>query len=991
TLHHLAHQNTGTYIEIGPDAHLTALTRRTLDNTTTTALLRRDHDEPTTLITALAQAFTHGTTIDWSAFFGSPPSTPVPLPTYAFQHQRYWLERQAVGRASGGGDLFGHPLLDSKVELASGEGVLFAGRLAAREHPWLEAYAVLDVPVLPTAALVDLVVRAGDELGVNALTTLTVHTPLVLSRSGATELQVVVADADQLGARGFTLYARPADDGVPWTTYAEGVLATVSGPSGTSADGGGTEVELARELLPEAARYALHPALLEEALRAAELAGAVAPADAGAVAVPAEWQDVRLHASGATTVRVRWQSLGEGAVALQLTDAVGAPVLTVGRVAFRGVPAERFTTGGAAALPLYREEWSAAGLPPAETPLRWADVGPGEGAGTGYAVLVEAAEAVASGAPVDALRVWVRAGAGPDVVDALHSRTREVLALVQEYLSDERLAQVPLAVVTHGEDGAGPVGAAVRGLLRSAQAEAPGRIFLFDLLDGEPVAGGDDRDPRRLDALFSAVVAADEPQAAVHGSEIRLPRLRRDGAGDGPGAVRSRDGGTAWDSSGTVLITGGTGALGRLVARHLVTSHAVRHLLLVSRRGPDAPGAGELVAQLAEAGATATVVAADAGDRAALAAALEAVPAAHPLTAVVHAAGVLDNALFADLTPQSLDAVLASKADAAWHLHELTRDRELSAFVLFSSTAGVIGAPGQANYAAANAFVDALAGLRGAQGLPATAIGWGLWDADDIGGGINAGLADAGRKRYLMEGFRFIPSRDGLGLLDAALAGGQPRVVAVPLDVAVLRASGQVPGVLRDLARVPGRPGAANAVAAGGGETLGTRLAALPGEEREQIVLDLVRDEIAAVLGHTGAGEVGADRAFQDLGFDSLTAVDLRNRLMSRTGLRLPSTLVFDHPNPKELAVHLLGRLDLGAGAPALDALERLEATLLGADARGDAEARSEVAVRLQTLLARLTEEPGDDGAADIADAIETASADDLFAFIDNQLGRSAN
>ncbi|TXS48110.1 SDR family NAD(P)-dependent oxidoreductase, partial [Streptomyces sp. uw30] len=929
------------------------------------------------------------------------PTTPLTLPTYAFQHQRYWLERKISGKAPGGGNQFGHPLLDSKVELAGGEGVLFSGRVSAQAHPWLEAYAVLDAPVLPAAALVDLVVRAGDELGANALTAFTVHAPLVLARTVSTEIQLVFAGAGEPGTHAFTLYARPAEADAPWTTYAEGVLATDTAPHAAPADsdgGGGSEVELANELLPEAVRYGLHPALLEAALRAVELAGAVAPAGAGTFAVPAAWQDVRLHASGATSVRVGWQPLGERAVAVRLTDAVGAPVLTIGRVAFDDVPAERFAAGGAAALPLYREEWGAADLSPAEEPLRWADLGTGEATGTGYAVLAEAAEAIAAGAPVDALRVWVRAGADADVLDALHTRTGEVLALVQEYLADERLAAVPLAVVTHGTEAAGPagsgaVGAAVRGLLRSAQAEAPGRIFLFDVLDGERGTGGE-RDPGRLDALFSAVIAAGEPQAAVHGGGIRLPRLRRETSG----AAGSAGAGTGWDASGTVLITGGTGALGSLVARHLVAEHGVRQLLLLSRRGPAAPGAGDLVAELAQAGATATVVAADAGDRAALAAALESVPAGHPLTAVVHAAGVLDNALIADLTPRSLAEVLASKADAAWHLHELTKDLPLSAFVLFSSTAGVIGGPGQANHATADAFVDALAELRGAHGLPATAIGWGLWDADDIGGGVNAGLADASRKRYLKEGFRFLAARDGLALLDAALAGGRPRLVAVPLDVAAMRAGGQVPELFRDLVRVPGRPGAANvaeAGAAGGAQTLGTRLAALSGEEREQLVLDLVREEIAAVLGHAGAHEVGAERAFQDLGFDSLTAVDLRNRLMARTGLRLPSTLVFDHPSPKELGLHLLGRMDLGDGpgnASALDALERLEATLLGSGDRRDEEARSAVASRLQALLARLTEEePGDDGAADIADAIGSASADDLFAFIDNQLGRSAN
>uniref|UniRef100_UPI00358FAF64 type I polyketide synthase n=1 Tax=Streptomyces turgidiscabies TaxID=85558 RepID=UPI00358FAF64 len=901
----------------------------------------------------------------------------------------------------------GHPLLTSKVELAGGEGVLFTGRVSAEAHPWLEAYSVMDTPVLPTAALVDLVVRAGDELDVNALAALTVHTPLVLSRLTSTEIQLAIGEADERGSRAFTVHARTADEGAPWTTYADGTLARAGHLTGLPAESdGSTEVNLADELLPDAVRYGLHPALLAAAVSGAEIAGSVAPARAGSIVVPAEWHDVRLHASGATAVRAQWQTLDERAVAVRLTDAAGGLVLTVGRLVFHDVPEDRFTAADRAALPLYRTEWVSTVLPAAETPLRWAELGAydGDGAGIIYATLTEAAEAIAAGAPVDALRVWARGDAGTAVLDDLHLRAHEALAFAQEYLADERLAEVPLVVVTRGGvvDGGEAGGlalAGLRGLMRSAQAEAPGRIFLLDL-ERPPGGGNGDNGARDLDTLCSAVVAADEPQAAVHNAGIRVPRLRRSGFD----TALSKLSGVSLPPEGTVLITGGTGALGALVARWLVTRHGVRHLLLVSREGADAEGAEALVAEftkLAGEGATVTVVAADAGERAALAAVLAGVPAEHPLTAVVHAAGVLDNALIGDLTPERLDAVLAPKADAAWHLHELTRHLELSAFILFSSSVGTLGGPGQANYATANAFVDALAALRGAHGLAATAVGWGLWATGEIGGGINAGLGEADRKRYAREGYRLIAAQEGLGLLDAALTGGGARYVALPLDVAAMRAHGQVPAMYRELARVPGRRGAANGTAdtgtATGPATLAARLGALSGAERHSAVLELVRGEIAAVLGHAGADQVVADRAFQELGFDSLTAVDLRNRLMARTGLRLPSTLVFDQPNPEALGAHLLDRLDLGDGSggkPVLADLDRLETTLLGADAPGDGETLSTVTARLQALLARLStteaQTPEDD-AADVAESIEAASADDLFAFIDNQLGRSAN
>ncbi|WP_405826684.1 SDR family NAD(P)-dependent oxidoreductase [Streptomyces sp. NBC_01390] len=762
---------------------------------------------------------------------------------------------------------------------------------------------------------------------------------------------------------------------------------------------------LADELLPDAVRYGLHPALLAAAVGARELAEAVAPALAGSVVVPAEWHDVRLHASGATAVRGQWRTLDERAVAIRLTDAAGGLVLSVGRLVFHDVPEDRFTAADRAAPPLYRTEWVSTVLPSAETPLRWAELGAydRDRAGTTYATLAEAAEAVAAGAPVDALRVWARGHAGTPVLDDLRLRAHEALAFVQEYLADERLAEVPLAVVTRGgivdgDETADLALAGIRGLMRSAQAEAPGRIFLLDL---EHSPGGNNRldnDLHDLDALCSAVVAADEPQAAVRNAGLRLPRLRRSGFDTALSGLA----GISLPPEGTVLITGGTGALGALVARWLVSRHGVRHLLLVSREGTAASGAEALVADLAKlagVGATVTVVAADAGDRTALAGVLAAVPAEHPLSAVVHTAGALDNALIGDLTPERLNAVLAPKAEAAWHLHELTRHLDLSAFVMFSSSVGTLGGPGQANYATANAFVDALAALRAAQGLAATAVGWGLWDADEIGGGINADLGEADRKRYAREGFRLVPAQEGLGLLDAALTGGEAQYVALPLDVSAMRAHGRVPAMYRALARVPGRRDAANGAADTGTVTgaaaLAARLGALSGAERHEAVLDLVLGEIAAVLGHAGADQVGADRAFQELGFDSLTAVDLRNRLMARTGLRLPSTLVFDQPNPEALGAHLLDRLELGdgpGGKPALAELDRLEAALLGADAPGD-ETRSTVTARLQALLARLTEAdaPEDDDAADVTESIETASADDLFAFIDNQLGRSAN
>ncbi|QUF04200.1 SDR family NAD(P)-dependent oxidoreductase [Actinosynnema pretiosum subsp. pretiosum] len=367
-------------------------------------------------------------------------------------------------------------------------------------------------------------------------------------------------------------------------------------------------------------------------------------------------------------------------------------------------------------------------------------------------------------------------------------------------------------------------------------------------------------------------------------------------------------------ADGTVLVTGGTGALGAVTARHLVTAHGVRHLLLTSRRGPDAPGAAELAAELADLGAEVTVAACDAADRAALARLLDTIPGDRPLTAVVHVAGVGDNALVTAMTDEQLAAVLRAKADAAWNLHELTEGADLAAFVLYSSTAGAMGNPGMANYAAGNAFLDALATHRAHLGLPALSVVWGLWDVTE---GLVGALSEVDRARMAATGLRPVTAEHGTALLDAALAAGEPAPVAVPVDVAALRSRPDVPALLRGLVRSPARRAAASRAPGG---ALADRLARLPEPERRALLLRVVTEHIGAVLGHADHTAIRPDQAFGELGFDSLTAVELRNRLAAATGLRLRATLAFDYPTPAALADHLRATL-LGDRAQAAQAV----------------------------------------------------------------------
>nr|WP_246095947.1 SDR family NAD(P)-dependent oxidoreductase [Streptomyces botrytidirepellens] len=505
--------------------------------------------------------------------------------------------------------------------------------------------------------------------------------------------------------------------------------------------------------------------------------------------------------------------------------------------------------------------------------------------------------------------------------------TAMTLTLVQALADAE--AEAPLWCLTRsavsvgaGERLANPAQAQLWGLGKTVAFEQPQRWGgLVDLPE--------DVGKRSLTRLVSVLAASRtdshtnghtngyEDQVAIRSSGVYAARLTRDTTrGDGDG----------WQPHGTVLITGGTGALGAHVARRLA-SRGADHLVLVSRRGAQAPGAAELRQELSGLGARVTVTDCDIADRRALAAVLDGMPEDAPLTGVVHTAGVLDDGVVTELTPERLAGVLAAKADAARHLHELTADLELDAFVLFSSIAGVLGNAGQSAYAAGNAHLDALAQHRRGLGLPATSVAWGPWGGDGMAAD---GVAE---ERFRRSGVRVLDPERAVAALDQVLADG--RACATVADVDWERFAPSLT-LARPSALIADLPEAAAALTAtadadaeGAGE-LTRRLRDLPAAEREQSLLDLVQTQVAVVLGHSSAAAIDADRAFKDFGFDSLTAVDLRNRLTAATGLRLPTTLVFDHPTPASLAGHLRGELfpDDGDDAdPGLDE-ERLRHAL---------------------------------------------------------------
>jgi NAD(P)-dependent dehydrogenase (short-subunit alcohol dehydrogenase family) len=428
-----------------------------------------------------------------------------------------------------------------------------------------------------------------------------------------------------------------------------------------------------------------------------------------------------------------------------------------------------------------------------------------------------------------------------------------------------------------------------------------------------------------------------------------------------------------WDADDTVLITGGTGGLGALVAKHLVTTHGVRNLVLTSRRGLDAPGAAELRAELAGLGATVAIEACDVTDRSQVAALIDGIPG---LTAVVHAAAAAENALIGAVTDEAFESTVRPKADAAWHLHELTGD--LKAFVLFSSAGGMVLAAGQAGYAAGNVFLDALAQHRRSTGRPATSLAFGLWDS---GVGLAADLSEADLSRMARQGLPALPIAEGLALFDAGLAADRAVVVPMKIDGAALgKRTDEIPALLRGLVRTPAR---AAAKPAGG---LKNRLAGLSAADQNRVLLDLVRARVAAVLGHAGVDAIAPDRDFRELGFDSLSAVDFRNLLNTETGLRLPATLVFDYPTPAAIADFLREELGGGEAPPAVSALDgeigRLEAAIAAALTAGpDDTERSRIAARLRALTSKWADDQPAAG-----DDLASVSATDLFDILDNEL-----
>ncbi|WP_406144448.1 type I polyketide synthase [Streptomyces sp. NBC_01012] len=973
------------FVEIGPDSSLTALAQDCLEGRAELIpLLHRDRDEAESVTAALGRFHAQVAAPDWERVFEGRDVHRVDLPTYAFQRERYWLDD-----TSGSGDVTsaglvatGHPLIGAAVELADADTYVFTSRLSLHSTPWLADHGVFEEALFPATAFLELAVRAADEVGCARVDELSLAAPLALPKDGAAVLQMRVGPQSADGTRTLEVFSRPQDAPAdePWTRHADGVLSPGATPVAAAAealtewpppgaepidvtglydrfaDSGfaygpvfqgltavwrrGDEV-FAEAALPasqrsEAGRYGLHPALLDSVLHS--LAFGVL-SGSGQAWLPFAWSGVTLHAGGAAAVRLRMAPTGDSSMSVALADGTGTPVATAESLALRpAAPARSATGGGRTHRTLFRPEFTEVPLPTADSvpAFEVRDHEPGQDA------------------------------------EAVRRATRRTLAAIREWLGTDR-AGAKLVFRTRGavplvpaDDVPDLAGAAVWGLVRSAQTEHPDRFVLVD---------HDHDDQTGADIAAARAVAGGEPQLAVREGRAYAYRIARVPVG-------AADAAPQWERGGTVLVTGGTGAIGAHVSRHLVTEHGVKRLLLTSRSGMAGQNAARLHEELTALGAEVEVASCDVADRDALAALLAAVPSEHPVTAVVHTAGVVQDGIVASITDEQLDFVLRPKVDAVLNLQELTADLDLSAFVVFSSVAGIFGGMGQANYAAANAFLDALSHRRRAQGLPAASLAWGLWAND---AGMSGHLDENDFKRIARGGIIAFPPAEGLELFDTALAEDHPVLLPLRLDTKAVQAQGEVPAVLRGLVRATVRRGAADsATAAAEAASLDQRLSGMTDTQRDRALLDLVRDHTATVLGFADAGSVDVDRGLLEVGFDSLTAVELRNRLGTASGLRLPATLLFDYPSCRAIAGYLAAELvpePTAAGEqPGLAELERLTALL------DDERYREELTGRLHDLLAKARAAAGDDS---VGERLDAADDDEIFDFIDNELGMS--
>ncbi|WP_217213030.1 type I polyketide synthase [Streptomyces sp. AC550_RSS872] len=935
TVERMAADGYRCFVELSPHPSLLTALRTIDEDLVAVGSLRRDEDGPACLDRATAELHVHGGRIDWRRTV--PHTTPADLPTYAWDAQRHWIEPAACAAAPGLFDRAAHPLLGIQLQSADRTRWTFRDEWSPATANWLPDHTVFDRTVVSGTTLLELcraALAAARPDTPADVCDLLLLAPLTLPATGTVEVSVDVVTAG--AAPEITIHSRPGgQEATDWTLHA---TASAAEPASTAADeppawpdtaepawhedtyerltglglrygpafqgvrqaavtGDGTL--LARLALPPVARdttdpYPVHPALLDAALHVA----AALDSSEQRILLPVAMARCVLPPGSATDLIVSVRRAGGSGpdITLDVTlwDTDGFPAGRLEGVRLRAANPADLDSASENGRHLYEVAWTAVPQVPAGTPgSAWAV----HGEASDPAVATALRDLRAAGVQITdegadtVVRVWPRTA--PDAEPAVAAQELAALALAElQALIDLPPDKAPARTVwvtrgavaaADGDSVPGFAQSVLWGLARGFRVEHPDLgLILLDLDGDEP-------------PLLAAAAHADEPELSLRDGELLAPRLvRARPAPSGRPAPIPAD--------GTVLITGGLGAVGRSIAR-LLAENGVPRLLLTSRQGTDDPRAADVVAELAALGADVVIAACDVADGAAVAELLAGIGDESPLRGIVHCAGVLADGVVADLTPERLAQVLRPKVDGAAHLHRLTAYRPLDLFLLVSSAAGVVGNAGQANYAAANAFLDQLAHHRRAQGLAGVSVSFGAW----AGEGLAALHADLERMARL--GHRALTPDQARELTELALRRDAAHLVAWALDLPRLRAAAPEGALWRSLlpARRPARAG---------GRTLADRLARLPEPERAARVLALVREEAAHALGLRSAESVRPDQPLRDLGMDSVTAVDLRNRVSTRLGTKLPATLLFDHPTPTRLTEYLLTGVLATPGGP---------------------------------------------------------------------------
>ncbi|KAG8162803.1 hypothetical protein KVR01_007281 [Diaporthe batatas] len=913
-------QNDGVslFVEIGPSAVLSNHVPGSIAT----------HSQVNRLLDALGQVWVRGIQVDWKTVIKSTGANIIDLPVYPFQRQRYWLDlpKPATQKAELMNEL-GHGILFHSTSIPDTNKIICTGRLSTARQPWLRDHVVGEQMIVPAAALTELALRASRECtGTDEsmmLDEFTFMAPVALNAEQDDELkiQVVIGEAQEHGARAVDVYSRPRDVSAQheWTRHATGILK----PASPLDDGGDTVQKYSESVVDERTRsydgkmidvtkaygilagagikygpsfqsvrsvwresqdelgvhiepypsqsrmYALHPALLDAAIHATLLPEPEKAA--GNIRLPFLFRGVQIDdwaGSGALIARIRKQD--ENRFSLHLTKKATRKLVAV----ISEVVTRPWSAAESAAGDLYRLQWDRFST----SRINGESNGPSSDHYEVYRVRSDARDD------------------GADEHSAVHSRVHrsvaEVLGVIQKWRAEKAYSDERLVIVTERaslENHPDLVSAAVWGFVRSAQAElGGGRIVLIDL-DGSAES----------EKALASVIVSKEATVAVRKGTPMAPSLKKMSLPPVQNAsLKAAVCASTLDISGTVLITGATGGLGALLSRHIVRVHGAKSLLLVSRSGTKAQGAAQMYDDLAAAGAVVRIEGCDCGDRQQLVTLLESISSRGlpPISAIIHCAGIVDDAMLSSQDPGRVSRVLYPKVDAAWHLHDLAPSTVRS-FVLFSSFVGILGNEGQVAYSAGNAFLDGLARYRNSRGLPAMSLAWGPW-LNEVGMASDTKLKAHSAR---LENAKPLTDQQGLQLFEKAM---QRRFSSEPVMAPLL-----IEGPFPLISDGTGGPKATTS-ALHSRSKWRQLLSQTPVNRREKKLLELVRSSMATVLGYHDQDL--PDRPLADLGFDSSSSVLLSNELRKLTGVTdLPVTLALDYETTQSLAQYLLGRLDL--------------------------------------------------------------------------------